>query len=193
VSYVPTVSPWIEQLVARLAPRAIHPPADGRRRAAVAIVLRDDGGPRVLLMERATRADDPWSGHISLPGGGHHERDADLAATAVRETREELGIDLSTARMLGDLSTLAPFTSGPAGMEVTPFVFLAPAVIELQLGPEAVSAFWLPLERARSGALDTEFRHPIRAIPFPAWTYDGHVIWGLTRRILEELLALTTP
>jgi 8-oxo-dGTP pyrophosphatase MutT (NUDIX family) len=187
------VSPWIEQLAARLSPRTIRAPDDGRRCAAVAIVLRDETrGPAVLLMQRASRDGDPWSGHISLPGGGHHANDRDLATTAVRETREELGIDLSTARMLGDLPRLAPFTSGPAGLEVTPFVFVAPEIVEPALGPEAVAAFWLPLAVAMSGALDHEFTHPIRAQPFPAWQYEGHVIWGLTRRILDDLIAVAT-
>jgi 8-oxo-dGTP pyrophosphatase MutT (NUDIX family) len=186
------VSPLIERLVAKLAPHAVQPPGD-RKCAAVAAVLRDDAaGARVLLMQRAARDGDPWSGHISLPGGGHQLGDADLAATAVRETREELGIDLSATRMLGDLPRLAPFTSGPAGLEVTPFVFLATAIVEPTLGPEAVGAFWLPLELAASGALDHEYEHPARSMKFPAWRFDGHVIWGLTRRILDDLLAVAS-
>ena len=183
------MSPLIERIAARIAPRDVKPPADGRRRAAVAIVLRD-ADAHVLLMQRAARDGDPWSGQISLPGGGHHDSDGDLATTAIRETREELGIDLVGARMLGALETLAPFTSGPAGLEVTPFVFVAPAACEPTLGPEAVGAFWLPLELAASGALDDSYVYPQRQMTFPAWRYDGHVVWGLTRRILGELLVL---
>jgi 8-oxo-dGTP pyrophosphatase MutT (NUDIX family) len=185
------VSPSLERIVARLAPRPVRPPGDGKRRAAVAIVLRDDDGPFVLLMQRASRPDDPWSGHISLPGGGYHVEDGDLAKTAMRETREELGVDLSTARLLGDMPPLQPFTGGPFGIEVTPFAFVAPAVVEPALGPEAVGAFWLPLGAAASGALDASYVHPPTSRTFPAWRYDGHVVWGLTRRILDDLLALT--
>jgi len=139
-------------------------------------------------MKRIERAGDPWSGHISLPGGRHDARDSDLLATAIRETHEELGIDLAGARLLGNLPVLQPFTSGPAGMEVTPFVFVTHAAVEPQVGPEAESAFWLPLELAASGALDGTYTYPGTERTFPSWQYDSHTIWGLTWRILGELL-----
>src|SRR5438876_1874566 len=106
------MSPFVERLIARLPARDVRPPDDGRRRAAVAALLHDDpSGPRVLLMKRVYRTGDPWSGHISLPGGGYHAPDPDLLATAIRETQEELGIDLHAARYLGPLPALQPFSS----------------------------------------------------------------------------------
>lgn len=183
------VSPRIELLVARLERRDWRPPEDGRRRAAVAVVLHDD---RVLLMKRTAREGDPWSGHISLPGGGFHVEDRDLLATAIRETREELAIDLSGARMLGSLPALAPLSAGPHGMEVTPFVFLTESPLEPRPSPEAEAAFWLPLERAASGALDETYVYPGTERTFPAWRHDAYVVWGLTYRILGELLALAS-
>jgi 8-oxo-dGTP pyrophosphatase MutT (NUDIX family) len=186
------VSPFIEQLVARLELGARgRPPDDGRRRAAVAALLHDEPpGPRVLLMKRVERVGDPWSGHISLPGGRVDPRDADLLATAIRETHEELGIDLGGARVLGSLPALSPFTSGPAGVEVTPFVFVTHAAVEPQPGPEAESAFWLPVELAASGALDEMYTYPGTTRTFPSWRYENHTIWGLTWRILGDLLAV---
>src|SRR5262245_33353929 len=68
--YHPCVASLIDSLAARITLGDARPPADGKRRAAVAIVLHDEPAPRVLLMKRAERAGDPWSGHISLPGGG---------------------------------------------------------------------------------------------------------------------------
>ncbi len=141
-------------------------------------------------MKRAERAGDPWSGHISLPGGGYHSEDADLLATAIRETREELGIDLAGARLLGNLSPLHPRSSGPHGIEVTPFVFHTTAALEPICGPEALAAFWLPLDLAASGSLDSTFEYSTVGMKFPAWTYEGHVIWGLTWRILGDLMAV---
>ena len=148
-------------------------------------MVHDD---RVLLMKRTARAGDPWSGHISLPGGGYAPGDADLLATAIRETKEELGIDLSAARLLGHLSALTPMTSGPNGMEVTPFVFTTEVAPEPCCGPEAESAFWLPLPLVASGALDGTYTYPGTDRTFPSWSYEGHLIWGLTYRILRELL-----
>lgn len=154
------------------------------------MIDEDPNGPRVLLMKRVEREGDPWSGHISLPGGGYHAEDGDLLATAIRETQEELGIDLTGARLLGNLNALHPRTSGPAGIEVTPFVFHTSHALEPVCGPEALAAFWLPLDLAASGAIDTQYTYAPTSMTFPAWTYEGHVIWGLTWRILGDLLAL---
>lgn len=139
-------------------------------------------------MKRIERHGDPWSGHISLPGGRHDATDPDLLATAIRETHEELNIDLSGARLLGSLPVLSPMTSGPAGIEVTPFVFVTHAAVEPQPGPEAESAFWLPVDLAASGALDDTYTYPGTTRTFPSWRFEAFTIWGLTWRILGDLL-----
>jgi 8-oxo-dGTP pyrophosphatase MutT (NUDIX family) len=187
------VSLLLERLTQRVRPGAsLRPADDGRKRAAVAVVLHDEpSGPRVLLMKRTERTGDPWSGHISLPGGRYDKRDLDLLACAIRETREELGIDLEGARLLGNLPTLSPLSAGPNGMEVTPFVFATQEPVEAHVSAEAAAAFWLPIETAMSGALDDLYTYPGTDRQFPSWRYEGHVIWGLTFRILAELLALT--
>jgi 8-oxo-dGTP pyrophosphatase MutT (NUDIX family) len=141
-------------------------------------------------MKRAERPGDPWSGHISLPGGRYEAFDADLHATAIRETREELGVELAGARYLGQLQSLHPRSAGPKGIEVTPFVFLTEVAVEPTCGPEALAAFWLPLETAGAGALDGTHTYPGSEMTFPSWNFDGHVIWGLTMRILADVLSL---
>lgn len=169
-----------------LAPLAA-PPNDDQRRAAVAAILHDD---RVLLIKRAERVGDPWSGHIALPGGKFEPKDEHLLATAIRETREELSLDLTGARLLGNLGTLHPRSAGPKGIEVTPFVFATEVALEPTTSSEAEAAFWLPLELAASGQLDGTYAYPGSSMVFPSWTYGGHTIWGLTMRILGELLQL---
>jgi 8-oxo-dGTP pyrophosphatase MutT (NUDIX family) len=195
VSSLPSLPSWIDALAARisLGERTQTPPTpDERRRAAVAIVLHDEASPRVLLMKRAERIGDPWSGHISLPGGRYQASDGDLRVTAIRETREELGIDLDGARLLGNLPALHPRSAGPTGIEVTPYVFVTPVALEPVCGPEALSAFWLPIDLAVSGALDGTHQMT-ESMSFPSWNYEGHVIWGLTRRVLDMLLELAAP
>jgi 8-oxo-dGTP pyrophosphatase MutT (NUDIX family) len=184
------VSSLIDRLAGRLTPEATpRPPADDKRRAAVAVVLHETPAPRVLLMKRAERDGDPWSGHISLPGGRFEPPDDSLLTTAIRESREELAIELSGVRLLGPMRALHPFASGPAGIEVTPFVFATEHALAPQCGPEAMSAFWLPLDQAAEGALDATYVYPGTDRAFPSWRYEGHVIWGLTWRILGDVLA----
>jgi 8-oxo-dGTP pyrophosphatase MutT (NUDIX family) len=186
------VSRFVDRVAAALAgsDRAPVPPAGTARQAAVAALLHESAdGPRVLLMKRTERPTDPWSGHISLPGGGHHATDPNLLVTAIRETQEELGLSLAHDQLLGSLAPLSPRAAGPAGLQVTPFVFATLEIPEPVCGPEADCAFWLPLDPARAGRFESAYVYPGTQMTFPAWSFEGHVIWGLTRRILEDLLA----
>ncbi len=84
--------------------------------AAVALILYEGtggggGGVEGLFIKRAQQAGDPWSGQIALPGGRREPADADLLATAVRETREETGIELTGVEQLGALDD-RPWLSG---------------------------------------------------------------------------------
>jgi 8-oxo-dGTP pyrophosphatase MutT (NUDIX family) len=161
------------------------------RRAAVAIVL--DAENRVLLTQRAARAGDRWSGHVSLPGGMYQADDDGLQATAVRETREEVGLDPARAELLGTLDEVRAVANGGLyPMSIAPFVFVLREPVTLAMGPEVASAFWLSLEIAASGALDDRLRYPIARVPFhfPCWRFEGHVIWGLTYDILRAVMHL---
>jgi 8-oxo-dGTP pyrophosphatase MutT (NUDIX family) len=168
-----------------------EPPA---RRAAVAIALELGGPPRVLLMRRVRQPRDPWSGQISLPGGGREPEDADLLATALRETREELGVDLARdARLLGALAPRAARARGKVlAMDVSPFVFALDRAVTPALGAEAEEAFWLPLDRVLRGELDDVYayrRDDGTALELPAWRFEERVVWGMTHHILCDLIA----
>lgn len=185
------MSAFVDRLASRLSFDAPAPTPGHRRCAAVAVVLHDSSpheAPHVLLMKRNEREHDPWSGHISLPGGGYEPHDPHLLATSIRETREELGIDVSPMRHLGNLPPTLPMTAGPNGIQVTPFVFVTEAPVEAVCGPEAAAAFWLPLDLASSGRIDGHYLYPKTEMKFSAWQYEGHTIWGLTWRILGDLI-----
>jgi 8-oxo-dGTP pyrophosphatase MutT (NUDIX family) len=147
-------------------------------------------------MKRAERAGDPWSGHVSLPGGRYEPADPHLLATAIRESAEELGLDLGgAARYLGRMPTLHPRNAGPNGMEVTPFVFTTDTIPALTLGAEATATCWLPMHQVALGTLDDTYEYPgpPTVMRFPCWRFEGFMVWGLTMRILGELLAAGVP
>jgi 8-oxo-dGTP pyrophosphatase MutT (NUDIX family) len=185
---------YVERLLGHRAPDAAEPPA---RRAAVAIILRP-AGPAVdlLLMTRVEHARDPWSGHVSLPGGGRAPDDRDLLATAVREAREEVGLDLGRdARPLGRLAPVGAIAGGGAlPMDITPYVFLLDGPHEPRPGAEAREAFWLPLDRVLRGEFDGRYayRRGRVARQLPCWRFEGRVIWGLTFRMVDDLLGVLT-
>ena len=187
------------ELQQRLNELTLVPAPEAERHAAVALLLRFNPDARVLLMRRAEREGDRWSGQVGLPGGHAETQDADLHATAVRETEEELGLALGAcARPLGQLPYLqARSQHKRLPLYVTPFVFLETEAAEPVLGPEAARAFWFPLGSAHAGELDG--KHEIQqtnagaAQSFPSWDFDGEVVWGMTHHIIGSLLDILHP
>jgi 8-oxo-dGTP pyrophosphatase MutT (NUDIX family) len=145
-------------------------------------------------MKRSEREGDRWSGHVSFPGGRYDDGDVDLMATAVRETREELSLDLErAARPIGRLDDVAAVAAGKVlPMAISPFVFVQTERAELTLNEEAESAFWLPLARVASGELSGTVDYTLGPVPLKlaCWRFEDYVIWGLTHKMLSRLLAL---
>src|SRR5216117_3509003 len=117
--------------------------------AAVAVILHDGddgggGGLEALFIHRAVRAGDTWSGQIAFPGGRREAGDMDLRATAIRETLEEVGVDLTGAEQLGVLNDLHPRTPVLPPVVVRPFVFALTERPSTVLSPEVQDAFWVP-------------------------------------------------
>jgi 8-oxo-dGTP pyrophosphatase MutT (NUDIX family) len=181
-----------------LAGRLLRPDEPGTGpgadpRAAVALVLREGAaGLEVLLLRRAEREGDRWSGQIGLPGGHADAGDADLVATTLREAREEVGLDLGrAARLLGRLEAVQAKARGVVlELWITPFVFFAAEELAPVPGPEAVEVFWFPLERARRGELawTHRYRRGDEERALPAWRDGERVVWGLTYEILASFL-----
>lgn len=163
------------------------------KRAAVAITLRSGAqGPEVLLMQRVERAEDRWSGQVSFPGGKAEAEDASLLHTALREMGEEVGLWLDEDAMIGVSDDQVAMARGKVlPMAITPYVFeLKRPNQQLELGPEASDAFWVPLADLESGAYDDAYQWrqgPLRHT-LPCWRWRDRVIWGLTYGMLRRLL-----
>ena len=178
---------------------AAHRPVEvaeaGVRRAAVALIFRagEAGRPELLFIKRAEYPGDPWSGQVAFPGGREEGDDATLSDTAIRETREETGIDLGRdARIIGTLDDLYPRTVRLPAISVRPFVFALGRSETLTLSPEVALAFWIPfgsLATTDAWREDTVFARGIE-INARVFRHQDHVIWGMTERILAQLLRL---
>jgi 8-oxo-dGTP pyrophosphatase MutT (NUDIX family) len=157
--------------------------------AAVAIVIAPDP-EAILLIRRAERTGDPWSGHMALPGGRREAIDPDLLTTAVRETHEEVGIHLIQGDLAGSLDDVVPRTPVLPPIAVRPFVFLLGARPPLTLNLEVASADWVPIDYF----LRADIRHPVRlevagqVRQVQAYQLENGIVWGMTERILTCLL-----
>ena len=159
--------------------------------AAVALIVAPNPDS-VLLIRRAERAGDPWSGHMGLPGGRLDPADSDLGQTALRETSEEIGWQLDRRQLLGTLPDVWPRTLLPRLIVVRPFVFAVSERPRLVLSGEVAETFWVPVAELRDPAIyrETVIELGGERRGFPAFHVGPHVIWGLTERILTPLLAM---
>jgi 8-oxo-dGTP pyrophosphatase MutT (NUDIX family) len=157
--------------------------------AAVAIVLIPNPDS-ILLIRRAERTGDPWSGHVALPGGRHEVEDPDLLITAVRETREEVGFELSLEDLAGILDDVIPRTPVLPPIAVRPFVFVLGARPAMTLNYEVASASWITIDHL----LRPDTHHPVRldiagqSRQVQAYQLEDGIVWGMTERILSSLL-----
>jgi 8-oxo-dGTP pyrophosphatase MutT (NUDIX family) len=169
---------------------------DAVARAGVAMVLRVDGGDaEMLLIQRAERHGDPWSGHVALPGGRRQPGDADVVRTALRETKEEVGIDLERdASVFGPLDDLvAVARDRPIGLVISPVVCALERSADLVLDHrEVVAAVWVPLRELRRSEARATYRRTSSGFEadFPALRYRDLTIWGLTYRIIESFFEI---
>lgn len=161
--------------------------------ASVALIFREmPRGTELLLIERSHREGDPWSGHMAFPGGRRAPADPTLAATAARETFEEVGLDLAAGgQLVGQLSDLQAIGRGlRLPLFIRPYLFSVPADVALVTNHEVASTHWIPFSFFQEPANQGVWHHPYQGqeVEFPAWFWEGHVIWGLTFRMIQSLL-----
>lgn len=169
---------------------------DEDRLAAVAAIFRDsDQGAELLFIHRAEDSRDPWSGHMAFPGGRVEPEDIDPLAASIRETREELGLDLGEhATKIGGLSDVTAVARGRRlGLTIVPFVFEIEGDPPIRPNHEVQEALWIPLSffSAESGNKSTmQWQFGDVAIPLPCYRFEGRLIWGLTCGMIDELTGL---
>jgi 8-oxo-dGTP pyrophosphatase MutT (NUDIX family) len=141
--------------------------------------------PHVVLTKR--HADlRRHAGEISFPGGRQDARDRQLTDTALREAEEEIGLERSQVRMLGELTPVSTFATG---YEIHPFVGMIPAGQEWLASPREVDAVLeLPLRALEEGRTRTHLERRGFRFETDAYVVGEHLIWGATFRIIEELL-----
>ncbi len=210
------LSPLAEALAdpARLRPVVAVRPGVGARKAAVLILIGDgppphrnrsvatedrlgtvshltgfggEGGPQVLFVERPTTMR-THAAQIAFPGGAADSGDVDLAATALREANEEVGVDPTGIDILGQLP---PAHVEVSGFDVTGVVgwWARPSAVSAVDAREVASVLVVPIARLVDPVNRARVHHP-SGYTGPAFQVDGHLIWGLTAHLLDGVLEL---
>ncbi len=158
----------------------------GRRPAAVLVGVREGVDPRVVLTVRTAHLAS-HGGQVAFPGGGSDPEDRDAIATALRESREEIGLDPGHVSPLGFLDmfeTISGYCVTPVVARIAEQAVLAPAPDEVAEVFEVPLSFFL--EPANLRRYTMEYRGHRR--PMVEFLHGGHRIWGATAAMLLNLL-----
>jgi 8-oxo-dGTP pyrophosphatase MutT (NUDIX family) len=158
-------------------------------RGAVAVLLKEEVDElQLLMMRRRDSPQDPWSGQMAFPGGHAESQDRSLSDTAARETQEEVGIDVRNQIFLGCLRNVEPKN---APMIVAPFVFLVKKDVHPSTSREAEEIVWVPIPFLLNPTNVSSIMVSIgdKKIPMGCYNYSGHIIWGMSFRIIREIVS----
>ena len=158
-------------------------------RGAVSVLFKEEAQDLwVLMIKRGENPRDPWSGQMAFPGGHADPLDRTLLDTAARETLEEVHVDIRHQEFLGCLHNVQPRN---APMMVTPFVFLLVREVHPTATSEAKEILWVPMSFLLNSENVSSIRVPIgqREISMGCYVYLDHTIWGLSFRIIQEIVS----
>ncbi len=184
----PEWSSWIQEIRDRLAsPAPTRMPPSDSRQAAVLVPLFVDAGELWTLLTRRSESLPHHRGQVAFPGGGR-ETGEDLWTAALRESEEEIGLPPAMVLKLGQLDEVG----SPAGFRIVPCVGAIPHGFESKPSPEEIDeVFAVPVSELANPQLveDREVVVNGRRRTIRLYHVGRHLIWGLTARILQNLLA----
>lgn len=167
--------------------RTVLAPAEKTASAVLVPLLAVDDEPS-LLFTRRSQLLPHHQGQVAFPGGRHEDDDADLAATALREAEEEIGLATSDVRVLGAIDDIETMSTR---FVITPFVGVVPHPYTFRPCAREVDAiFTVPLRALQAPGAERREMWDFdgRRIPIDTFPVEGHVIWGATQRITRNLL-----
>jgi 8-oxo-dGTP pyrophosphatase MutT (NUDIX family) len=173
-----------------------HKTADCLTNAAVVMILKKSANySEALFIKRSINDQDVFSGHMAFPGGKKNVDDKTLLDTAIRETYEEVGINLQNKSIiLGELDDCKPNNPKARGVVVTPYVSCLADKSVIKIDHKEVSDYiWIPILD-----LYKQYRTNLSSYGFEfnkkryEYRYEDYFIWGLTGRIITQFMELTS-
>lgn len=189
VSIMSQLHTAVAERLQTLLPQRVPEDHEGFSAVAVLLLPTDSGG-EIFLIRRAERPTDHWSGHMALPGGRRQASDVDLLETAIRETREETGVELKRELVLGELDDLRSTTPSLPPVVVRPYVFGLHTRPEIIPNHEVAGHIWVNTRELVQSEKVTTVSVRGKQMQVEGFVVASHVIWGMTRRIIKPFLEL---
>ena len=155
---------------------------DGNELASVLIIVY--GKEPMILMTKKAKTLKVHAGEISFPGGKWCEKDQDLLETAIRETKEELSLEVLKEQVVGQLNNVITLNSK---YKITPYLAVLDGIPSLKANSEVESILHIPLvSLLRTMANDNLLEH--RSIKeMYTFTFENHHVWGASARMLKQI------
>jgi len=159
---------------------------NGQTKLAAVLVIIYGLEPTVIMTQRP-KTMNLHAGEISFPGGTWKQDDIDLLATALRETREEIDLDISREQIIGQLR---PVTTLNSGFTITPFVTIQSDIHKIKPNSEIEEILHIPLlSLLKTIEDDTDLSHKSIQEMY-TFRYRDRIIWGASARILKQMTNL---
>lgn len=160
-----------------------EPQSDSKSKLAAVMIIVFGNEPMVLMTERP-KTMNHHAGEISFPGGTWEKKDDDLLETAIRETREELGMEISRSMIIGQLK---PVTTLNSGFMITPFIAMLDGLPKILPNSEIASVLRIPLLSLLQTIEDDKDPSHKSILEMYAFKFETHLIWGASARMLKQM------
>ena len=164
---------------------SINPAIDdtSKTKLAAVMIIIYGNEPTTIMIERP-KTMNHHAGEISFPGGTWEGKDNDLLETAIRETREELGIDISRSMIIGQLK---PVTTLNSGFTITPFIAILDKLPKILTNSEIASVLRIPLLSLLQTIEDDKDPSHQSILEMHTFKFETHLIWGASARMLKQI------
>ncbi|MBS9779989.1 MAG: CoA pyrophosphatase [Moraxellaceae bacterium] len=183
------MNPQITQLKERLSPTLADIDNTEIADASILIAITDEESPKLLLTRRASHLNS-HAGEVAFAGGKYEPNDKNNIATALRETFEETNLPPSQVQIIGQLQS----QKSKSGLSVRPIVAIIPPQKNLIAEESEIARiFWVELAwLLATPTVDYQVTTKVFGekvtLSTPSWQIDNEIIWGLTGRIIGDLL-----
>jgi 8-oxo-dGTP pyrophosphatase MutT (NUDIX family) len=161
-----------------------EPKHDGKTKLASVLVIIYGIEPKVLMIEKSKKLN-IHAGEIAFPGGKWIEDDADLLDTALRETREEIGLNILRKNVIGQFENVITLNSG---YTISSFLAILDTIQQLKTNSEVKSVLHMPLIPLLQTLSDDQDPNHKSIQEMHTFTYKDKVVWGASARILKHLV-----